>query len=492
MWRKAFGIGGAAVFLSIACGSSDTSFEPTAQVEEGIVRGTPVPVSDVPSIGRPYVVLVVFQTNDGFWNACSGSYFAPRVVLTAAHCVPPSNVFRGLVYWGNDLEADFGQIFGPVPPPGQPSLWAELDSWEVHPTFTANPFDGDIAVVYLDRKPPFDPLPLFRNRLDGAWTGKLATLVGWGANRALSEDTQENEGFGIKRTGKAPIVGTPTLADYLPEPEDVPLLSATVRSHSVKLNGRAPNVNVCGGDSGGPIIVNQFGQDYVAGVASRTGPWCEDISIYTRIDPYLSFLDTAYRRGGQEKLVPSLDCVDTRPNGKLTAYFGYKNDNGVSITIPHGSANSLPLDVTGERPTVFEPGNNRFQVGIDFNPGQTVVWKLSPPNGPVTEVRANSASPRCGDTKGRRCARYCEATMAAECIDDFDADWQVCIDACFEGYKQWENQCEPEWIDYLECVASSPPDEEAWICVPFFDTLPRPAACDPFVEEALECLYPMP
>jgi hypothetical protein len=490
MWKRVFGICSTALSMWTGCGVSDASTEPVTQTDEEIVRGTPVPVSEVPSIGRPYVVLVVFQTNDGFWNACSGTYFAPRVVLTAAHCIPPSNVFRGLVYWGNDLEADFGQIFAPVPPPGQPSLWAELDSWDINPGFVANPFDADIAAVYLDRKPPFDPLPLFRNRLDAGWTGRQVTLVGWGANRALSEDTQQNEGFGIKRWGRAPIVGTPTVADFFPAPSEVPLLTSTVRSHSVKLNGRAPNVNVCGGDSGGPIIVNQGGQDYVAGVASRTGPWCENISIYTRIDPYLPFLDTAYRKGGQEKIVPSLDCVDMRPDGKLTAYLGYKNDNGVSVTIPHGTSNQLALDVTAERPTLFLPGNKRFQVGIDFTPGQTVTWRLNAPNGPLTTVSANSSSPRCGDAMGRRCARYCEATMASECIEEFNVDWQFCIDACFEGYKQWQNDCEDEWAQFLGCVSTTPPAEENWMCEPFFETLPRPPTCDPFVTAALDCLYP--
>jgi hypothetical protein len=491
MWKKAFGFCSTALSLTCCGGTADTDIEAAGQIQDPLVRGTPVPVSDVPSIGRPYVVLVVFQTNDGFYNACSGTYFAPRVVLTAAHCVPPGNVFRGLVYWGNDLEADFGQIFGPVPPPGEPSLWAELDSWEVNPGFTVNPFDADMAVLYLDRKPPFDPLPLYRNRIDSSWTGQLATLVGWGANEALSEDTQQNTGFGVKRTGKAPIVGTPTLADYQPDPSEVPLLTPTVRSHSLKLNGSAPHVNVCAGDSGGPILVNRWGQDYIAGVASRTGPWCENISIYTRIDPYLPFLDTAYRRGGQEKVIPSLDCVDTRGNGKLTAYFGYKNDNGVSITVPYGfNTNYLPLDVTNERPTLFKPGNKRFQVGIDFNPGQTVIWRLNPSHSPSTEVRATASSPRCGDDKGRRCARYCEATMASECIDDFNADWQFCIDSCLDGYRQWENECEDEWATFLSCVASTPPAEENWLCIPFFDTMPRPLACDVYVEQALDCLYP--
>jgi hypothetical protein len=489
MLKKAIGICGAVCALTGCGGSADPANEATGQASEELVRGTPVPISDVPSIGRPYVVLVLFQTGDGFFQFCSGSYFAPRVVLTAAHCIPPQFVARTSVYFGTNLEADIDQVFD-IPPPGQPSAWAKADSWQAHPDFARNPYDADLAVVYLDRNLPFDPLPLFRNRLNASWTNRVATLVGWGANRALSEDTSENEGFGTKRTGTARIIGTPTLADYDPEPSEVPLLTPTVRSHNIKLNGRAPNVNLCSGDSGGPFIVNQFGQDYVAGVASRTGAWCENLSLFTRIDPYLPFLDEAYRRGGQAPLIPSLDCVDTRVNGKLAAYFGYNNENGVSVSVPHGARNQLALDASNERPALFHPGNNRFAVGIDFNPGQTVTWRLSPPNSPTTEVRATSASPRCEDTKGRRCARYCEAELASECIDEFfDATWDSCITACLDGYRQFENECEDEWGSFLACVAATPPARENWFCeTPFFDPLPPAPACSPLVTAALDCL----
>jgi hypothetical protein len=490
MWKRAFGICGAAAWLSVGCGASDTTSEVTTRVDDGIVRGTPVPISDVPSIARPYVVMVLLQTWDSQFSLCSGTYFAPRVVLTAAHCIPPDNVRQGFVYFGTDFEADLEILFNGVPAPGEPSPWGRLDSWERHPNFNLNEFDADLGVVFLDRKPPFDPLPLFRNRLDASWTNKLTTLVGWGANLALSEDTSYNEGFGIKRTGKSPILGTPTLADYGPG-APANLLTSTVRGHAVKIDGRNPYPNLCSGDSGGPILVNQWGQDYVAGVASRTGSWCENISIYTRIDPYLPFLDEAYRRGGQANLIPSLDCVDTRPNGKLAAYFGYKNDNGVSINIPYSATrNSLPLDVLNERPSLFKPGNNRFQFGIDFSPGQTVTWKLSPPNSPSTTVSASSTSPRCPDAKGRRCARYCEASLASACIGDFDTNWDECITACQEGYDQFVGPCEPIWASFLACVASTPPALENWACYPWLDTLPQAVSCAPLVTEALECLYP--
>lgn len=490
MFKRALGIGGAAACLVMACSAPEAGSEPTGQARQELVRGTPVPVSDVPSVGRPYVVMVLFETFDLNWTACSGTYFAPRVVLTAAHCVPPQYVAGGYVYWGNDFEDDIANVFA-IPPPGQPSVFAKADSWQVNPDYLKDYFDADMAVVFLDRKPPFDPLPLYRNRLDASWTNQPVTLVGWGANLALSQDTSDNEGFGVKRTGTARVLGTPTLADYEPTSDEAPLLTPTVRSHVVKLNGKSPNVNLCSGDSGGPILVNKYGQDYVAGVASRTGDYCENTSLFTRIDPYLPFLDDSYRRGGQAPLVPSLDCVDTWL-GKQTAYFGYDNENGVSVSVPYGSSNSFPLDVNGARPSLFRPGDNRFQFGIDVKAGQNLDWKLNPPNGPFTEVRASTSSPKCTDSVNRRCARYCQATVASACWGDFDATWDDCFNPCVDGYdNQWlGTSCENQWISYLSCVANTPPTASNWECEPGFDTVPVSTVCSDLVTDALNCLYP--
>lgn len=492
MWKRALGTCTVACSALAGCGNADVSTENAVQAEQGVVRGTTVPNSDVPSISRPYVVLVVFQTFDLNWSLCSGTYIAPRVVLTAAHCIPQQYVAHGFVYWGNDLETDASGLYS-IPSPGQPSKWANADSWQVNADHSTNPFDADLAVVYLDRKAPFDPLPLYRNRIDGSWTNQMGTLVGFGANKALTSDIQDTEGFGIKRIGQAPILGTPTLADYQPSAEEAPLLSATVRGHNLKVGGRTPYANLCSGDSGGPLLVNKWGQDYVAGVASRTGEWCEDMSLFTRIDPYLPFLDEAYRKGGQAPLVPSLDCVDSF-YGKLTAYFGYNNQNGVSVSVPYSAdKNTFPLDTKNARPSLFKPGNNRYQFGIDVKSGQTLYWKLSPTNSPTTEVRATTTSPRCADSVERKCARYCQATLGAECAASFNATWGDCFNPCVDGYRnQWAgNSCEYAWINYMSCVTNTPPARSNWSCEPGrFDPLPTATACSPLVTAALDCLYP--
>src|SRR5207237_813773 len=120
--------------------------------------------------GRNEVVmlyaLVVLPSGAIGTRTCSGGYFAPRVVATAAHCLTTIADGQLFIYYGDNFEADFPQLSHPdglhPPAPGQPSVWAKADSFEIHPSYVPDQHFPDIGVVYLDRKLPFDPLPLSR------------------------------------------------------------------------------------------------------------------------------------------------------------------------------------------------------------------------------------------------------------------------------------------------------------------------------------------
>jgi hypothetical protein len=424
-------------------------------------------------------VELVFERQLGKRTRCSGTLYAPRVVLTAGHCIAndiiPGRVFA---YWGNNFDADY-ELRNNIPAPGQPTVWAKVDSWQVHPNFTTATHDADMAVVFLDRKPPFDALPIERSNIGTSWINKTATIVGWGALEAQSADIQTNTGAGVKRSGTSKILGTPTIADYHADDPNPSMLSAATRAHYLKLDGHAPNANGCAGDSGGPAILNFYGQDRIAGVASWTGLWCEDYSLYTRIDPYLPFLDEAYRRGGQAPLVPYLDCVYKPASGKYTAYFGYKNDNGVSISVPYdANKNALALDVNSERPKLFVPGDQHMQFGIDFAPTQTVTWKLSPENSPTTTVTAKATSPSCVDNNQFKCIRACESIAGAACAADFGLDYAGCMADCKWNYDFFtEYGCDSLWSSYLQCTRGTAPDAANWDCTGEAYYQPTPMAC---------------
>ena len=101
----------------------------------------------------------------------------------------------------------------------------------------------DLAVVYLDRELPFDPLPLYPGPVNNPWIGTQAEIVGWGGSKALTADISQVEGFGVKRSGFATIDGSPTAADFHPDDPNPGILDPAIRANLIKLDGEVPNAN---------------------------------------------------------------------------------------------------------------------------------------------------------------------------------------------------------------------------------------------------------
>jgi hypothetical protein len=448
-------------FVSACSGDAG---EPVAQSRESIVGPSTLG-------GRNEVVMlyarVQFPNGSVGFRTCSGSYFAPRVVATAAHCL--QNIFAGqlFVYYGDNFAADVGQLVeGPnglePPAPGQPSFWAKADSYESHPSYLPEQHYPDIGFVYLDRKPPFDPLPLLRTSLAA---NRQVTISGWGANSTPTPVT--GAGGRVQRTGTSRTVGSPTAADYHPEDPNAGLLVPANLPNLIKLDATAPNANSCFGDSGGPILVSEWGQTYVAGVNYFTGLSCAEYSLYTRISSFLPFFDQAYKKGGQEVLKPTFDCVAPNPNGTLTAFLGYDNKNGVSVTVPYGVKNSLARDTLSQRPSRFLPGAHHFAFGVDFTSNQTVSWTLSPDNSPTTTLSVNQASRRCGAAEADQteCALACRASQRAACVGT--TTFETCLTTCLDqvGFvRESLPGCLALNTAVNVCTAGASPDAANWEC----------------------------
>ena len=141
----------------------------------------------------------------------------------------------------------------------------------------------------------------------------------------------------------------------------------------------------------------------------------------------------AYKKGGQEVLTPTFDCVSPNAQGTLTAFFGHDNKNGVAVTVPYGIKNSLARDTFAQRPSRFLPGTHDFTFGVDFASNQTVSWTLSPDNSPTTTVTVNQSSRHCGAAEADQteCALSCRASQRASgcaTLPTFEACVGFCLD----------------------------------------------------------------
>jgi hypothetical protein len=184
------------------------------------------------------------------FGACSGTLIAPRVLLTAAHCVWSLDVLSQRAVFGDGIHA----------PVRQERLILE---GRVHPDFDPATLQNDIAVVLLDQAPDgIDPVPLRALPIDDSLIGSTLRLVGFGVTMANAPP----EDFGLKRQGTASLrayLATGLVDDPTPS-------------------------SACQGDSGGPALLSVGGVEYVAGVISRGDLSCGSFGVATRVDPYVS------------------------------------------------------------------------------------------------------------------------------------------------------------------------------------------------------------
>jgi V8-like Glu-specific endopeptidase len=229
----------ALVLLSTACGELE-DFGPAPEVEPttGMIN-QPIRYGNLDGDAHPGVLRLYIRVgNSGF--LCSGSIIEQRTILTAAHCIENAAT-------ASDIYAVIDGAYRPANnmfiheqySPNAPHIRSVSGNWYR--------FSGpDIALItFADDLPG----PIVSIGAQAPAQGDLLTIVGFGSD--------ENETTGVRRVGQVEYQAT--TETYL---EDQQTVDNNVGS--LVVNPGPNNELVCGGDSGGALLMG----DVLVGVTS--------------------------------------------------------------------------------------------------------------------------------------------------------------------------------------------------------------------------------
>jgi len=255
------------LLLPAAGASAAGDRDPGAQAS--IVGGKPTTIADFPSLAY---IQAEESTDEGF--ACTGTVIAPRVVLTAGHCV--EDIETGKLTPAHDYRVATGVAnLHDI----KPENVFKVVRTATFPGFDPGATRGDAGILILAR-PTTAPTLALANAEDNALlaAGTPVEIAGWGlrhANDATAPATLRTASTSVQRSAYCHRQSSRYYPFYS---EALQLCTAdTPDFHS----------GGCFGDSGGPAIAHRSdGTAVEIGVISTGAPGCRPTfpNIFTRVD----------------------------------------------------------------------------------------------------------------------------------------------------------------------------------------------------------------
>lgn len=241
-----------------------------ADVGEGALHRAAM-VGGTPTVGDPATVALAIpraRCGDPMVAFCSGVVVAPRVVLTAAHCVTDERgPLSAEVFFGSDVAATGDH--------------ADVVSVAVHPGYDPDSGAFDAALVVIDPPTAIAPVALPTTDLAALPAGSPLRAVGFGVTARDADDP------GVKREGGL-------------------VLGAVAADRFEAHPGPAMT---CVGDSGGPVFAEVDGAEQLVGLTVDGDLGCEDLAIQVRVDALLDGFLTPF--------LASVDDIPTPADGPV-------------------------------------------------------------------------------------------------------------------------------------------------------------------------------
>lgn len=232
---------------ALACGGAPPP--DTGQTSAAIIGGA------IDSQDDAVVAIFAHQPNAQMGALCTATVIAPTVLLTAAHCVAPSEVGAGAVF----------EVITSA------SINHATTALSVRDTHFDSAFDGnnpqnghDIGVALLSNPTTVTPYAVNRDPLPASMVGSPVRIVGYGVNTGTGQS-----GAGVRRAVTTKI---DSINDLL-------------------VQVGATGEETCNGDSGGPALATVDGVTKIVGVTSYGNMDCTQGGFDTRVDRYSAFID---------------------------------------------------------------------------------------------------------------------------------------------------------------------------------------------------------
>ncbi|MCZ7531690.1 MAG: serine protease [Acidimicrobiia bacterium] len=259
----------AGISLSPVAGSAAEQSSTRRDIEPRVTNGLPAVAGDF-----PWYVALLFTSGSDFFQRqfCGGTVVAPKVVVTAAHCV--DDLREVDVLYGTDLLDGSGTL-------------VRSSSITVHPAWDPLASRNDIAVVKLSRSIPTAGVTLAGHDNEGSWEpGDRAKVVGFGCNNVNAGGSCLSYPHDLWRAS-LPLRSDSTCNGVFGGVFDPQTMLCAGTASPV--GATAPDT--CQGDSGGPLTTTgPGGAPILVGVVSW-GYGCSVLpGVYARVATYEPWL----------------------------------------------------------------------------------------------------------------------------------------------------------------------------------------------------------